>query len=1357
MRFLKTVLGIVGFLVLLTALTDLVATTEATEAANETEIRQATPAPQTVPAAPVLRLRVGTFDPRRRLPPIATEHQRTIPNRDPTLHLIQFPGPIQEMWVEAIKAAGLEIVIYIPDYAYLVWGTAEGVQTLSRRTPLRWHGDYAPGYAIHPALQARQRAAAAPITVTVQLYDQPDAEATLADIRNRARRVVRPPVTVRGLTNVAVEIDATELTTLASLPAVVSIEPTIVPQRLDEVQGQLVAGNVTLDGSRPSAPGYLAWLTETVGFTTTASAYPIVDITDDGIDDGDASPQHPDFYTAGDMAQPDRLAYNINWTSDASADGAGGHGNLNAAIVGGYNARSGFPYEDTNGYNYGLGINPFGPIAGSKVFQNVGPWDAPSYETMVSTSYNAGARILSNSWGDTPGQGNYVIDDQIYDALVRDADPTTAGEQPITIVFAAGNSGASGSGTIGSPANAKNVITVGAAESYRPTWWDGCGVSANGADNANDMAGFSSRGPVSDGRIKPDIVAPGTHIQGAATQTPNYTGAFICDPYHPSGQTLYAASSGTSHATPAVAGAASLLTRFHQDRFSASPPSPAMIKAYLINAARYLEGVGSGGTLPSNSQGFGGLDIGRAFDTTPRMIADQSQVFHATGESTVMQGVVADSSRPFRVTLAWTDAPGPTTGDAYVNDLDLVVSVGGQTYLGNVFSGAYATTGGSSDPRNNVESVFLPSGLQGAFTITVTATNLPGDGVPGDADITDQDYALVCYNCQDSSDLVLKITPTALDLCRPDTGVYTITPTAATGITGPVILSVSGLPGDTLSSLTPNPVALEEASRLTITTTAQTPVGNTVFEITGATVSLTATVSANVNIQAPPQNAAPLLSPTDTVTGVVTTPTLAWMSVSEATGYAVAVAEDPAFTTIVYTATTAATDHTVTRRLLYETTYYWRITGANGCGAGDPSETWQFTTGPALALDVMPTTLSTCRHVGARYTVTATSADAGSPITLSVTGTPTDAATSLMPNPLTAGQAGSLTITPTLLSPPGDYTLTIEGQTPTASLTTTAGLTVQSLPSLPPTPISPTGGITGVATTPTLTWSPLADATAYRVQIATEATPAAFESPTTRVYSVTTVATRHTVTQALLPGEIYYWRVSGINGCGTGSPSAAEGFAVTPPGDLIMTPATLTLCRGNSGRYTVTVPAETALDGPITLAVRGIPSNTSAAFTQNPILAAEASELIITSSAQTPIGDHLLRITGTAAGETGVATATLRIVTPPQAVTRLLAPADALTEVSPAPKLAWDPVPGATQYTVVVATDAAFVTPALVTATTGTSLTVAPPLQSGTTYYWRVTSANACGSGAPSLPRSFMTQVYPYRLYLPVYFIVADT
>src|SRR5205085_8778294 len=113
-----------------------------------------------------------------------------------------------------------------------------------------------------------------------------------------------------------------------------------------------------------------------------------------------------------------------------------------------------------------------------------------------------------------------------------------AGLQQLIVVFAAGNSG-SGANTVSSPGTAKNIISVAAGENVRGGS-DGCGVPATGADSANDIIGFSSRGPVNaaggDGRVKPDLTAPGTHVEGGIPQS-NYDGSSVCDKYFPAGQT----------------------------------------------------------------------------------------------------------------------------------------------------------------------------------------------------------------------------------------------------------------------------------------------------------------------------------------------------------------------------------------------------------------------------------------------------------------------------------------------------------------------------------------------------------------------------------------------------------------------------------------------------------------------------------------------------------------------------------------------------------------------------------------------------------------------------------------------------
>ncbi|HVE83670.1 MAG TPA: S8 family serine peptidase, partial [Myxococcales bacterium] len=320
------------------------------------------------------------------------------------------------------------------------------------------------------------------------------------------------------------------------------------------------------------------------------------------------------------------------------------------------------------------------------------------------------------------------------------------------------------------PGTAKNIITAGAANNVHPFGGaDACGVSDTDADSANDIVGFSSRGPCDDARIKPDLVAAGTHVSGGVSQAAGqhanppaaangqalscFDASGVCEgpggasgPWWPLTSQWTTASSGTSHSTPLIAGAAALTRQYFLN--SGTTPSATLIKATLINTTRYMNGTGANDNLYSNNQGMGHLDVGRAFDGVGRFIRDEvaADMFTATGQTRSFQAAVGDNTKPFRVTLAWTDAPGSTTGNSFNNNLDLTVTLNGQTYLGNNFNKGDSITGGTADVRNNVESVFLPAGVTGTATITVTATNINSDGVPNVGGALDQDFALVVYN-----------------------------------------------------------------------------------------------------------------------------------------------------------------------------------------------------------------------------------------------------------------------------------------------------------------------------------------------------------------------------------------------------------------------------------------------------------------------------------------------------------------------------------------------------------------------------------------------------------------------------------
>jgi len=731
------------------------------------------------------------------------------------MHLIHFAGPILPQWREDLLATGVQIISYVPENAYLVYGDASGlakVQALAATSPqIQWEGAYSDSYKIHPKARTTDEKGKLRNVGTdmfaIQLVADEEANTNTLNLIEQLKLEKLPPQhAVMHYLNVIARLDPATLDRIAARPEVVSIQPYFAPKPFCERQDQIVAGNLT--NNVPTGPGYLAWLASK-GFTQaqfTASGF-AVDISDSGVDEGTTSPAHFGLHVNGNLAAASRVVYARleSTTNDAFTTLAGcdGHGTLNAHIVGGYDNRSGFPFADTNGYHYGLGVCPFVNLGSSVIFNpdNIPmTFNYPNYKKLQADAYHGGARISNNSWGSSHSAGAYGVESQTYDALVRDAESAgssypVAGNQEMVIVFAAGNDGEGGFETVDAPATAKNVISVGAADNVQPFGGeDASGVGDDGSSSANEVIFFSSRGPCADGRTKPDIMAPGTHVSGGVAQwsqaLPNPAGTGTAEPclfnslpevsggpggdrFFPAGQQYYTASSGTSHAAPCVAGGCALVRQYFINH-AQTPPSAAMTKAFLLNSARYLTGATANDTLPSQIQGMGEMNLGTAFDGTPRILRDQqaADLFTASGQSRTFTGTISDSSKPFRVTVAWTDAPGSTVGNAYNNNLDLSVTVGGNVYKGNVFNGQYSAPGGQADARNNVESVFLPAGTSGGFVVTINGTSINSVGVPNSANALEQDFALVIYNADNTPAPIIANAGTALvsESCSPANG-----------------------------------------------------------------------------------------------------------------------------------------------------------------------------------------------------------------------------------------------------------------------------------------------------------------------------------------------------------------------------------------------------------------------------------------------------------------------------------------------------------------------------------------------------------------------------------------------------------
>lgn len=889
------------------------------------------------------------------------------------LQVVQFVGPIKQAWLDALSARGIKPVQYVANNGYIVWTDVDAQSRLQAlRNDVSWLQFAAPMYGflkVDPALSTqinKPGSADDEVDVVVQVYRHDAAARTRAFVEGLAivPRVQLGPVgpgkpdttwapVVDRYDNLRLRIKVSDIAAIADRPDVTYVGATSERRMMDEKQDIIMTGDFS-----PTAASidYLQFLIDH-GFSQNQADYPIVDLTDSTINEGGSgvtvlNTADPKLRVGGSPAGAVRVAYfqNCSSTASTSVGAIDGHGSLNAGIIVGYDQTTGSPYQDTDGHQLGLGINPFGRVGSTAIFvpgyniSNCGNTDAG----VILSAWQNGARISSNSWGLTTPPTTYDDGDQAYDIGTRDADPGTAGNQQMIYFFSAANDGP-GAATVSSPAAGKNVITVGASENTRPGWTDGCGVGTAGADNANDVIDFSSRGPAPGARVKPEVIGPGTHIQSGASNYSGYNGNGVCDQYHPTGQTIFAASSGTSHSTPAMAGIGSLAYWWleHGGAGAAAgtvdmiggnrAPSPAGMKAWMMAHPKYLTGVSANDTLPSNAQGYGMPNMTDMFDATPKVVLDQSETFDNTGETRSYTWGIVDSGKPVRIALAYTDAFGALGTSPQVNNLDLTVVVNGQTYLGNVFTGAFSSTGGSADTKNNYEAVFLPAGTTGDVTITITATNIAGDGVPATGDATDQDFALVCSNCSQAPSFTMSATSLDAEMC---VGTDFSSPVAIgqiQGYTDPVSLALSGTPTGATGDVSPTSVTPPGSATVSVTGSDTVAAGTYTVTLTGTSGSIVKSLDFDLTYATAAPVTPALDSPADGTPNQSQTPVLSWLATAQATSYLVEVASDPAFTTIVASTTTADTSWTVTPALDSNTQYYWRVSAANACGDSSSS------------------------------------------------------------------------------------------------------------------------------------------------------------------------------------------------------------------------------------------------------------------------------------------------------------------------------------------------------------------------------------------------------------------------------------
>jgi len=747
-------------------------------------------------------------------------------------YIIQYRSAIQPAWADELRAQGIEIAGYLASNAYIVKAPLANVAELqSSSSPIRWMGVYGAGLKVDPDLvtlandAANQNLAATDELIYVSFLSfKGESAASIREAIGPANNVAieeRNDERVWGV--LAVQRDGLPqlVTTLASVEGVEWIEQRRTHRLFNDNAVRAVQTGIIGD-----TPLYRQGLT---------GAGQIYGTADSGLDDdhsqfrlsGDASAQTLSYATSTATLISGLLPFKVTNQNNkvltyyllgsssfkTLTDNPNGGQTLDATKQSGSRYLNAVAYDDSSAEYHGTlttsvavgrnyGANGSGALPGIAtrstgdgvapdakiVFQDVGHpsgqlpgVDFVSQALIHQQAYSTGVRVHSNSYGPEPPA--------TYDQDAADVDEMMWRLRDYTILFAAGNDSA---GDYQVTNAAKNDIVVGATDS--PT----------GKGSLENLASYSNHGPTFDGRIKPDIVAPGTVI-GATENTDdqisssynNSTSATAKDaavnPHDPNNNStlLETAASGTSFSTPVVAGGALLARQYFTDGFyptgaknaaNGFNPSNALIKAIILNSGRNLTGrftasnypISKSGALPNSGQGWGriALDDALYFAGDRRELKVLADIWNGataadstrpaanpaitTGQAHTYQIINVSNVEPLRITLAWSD-PRAAIGSvvALVNDLNLEVT----DPQGNVFRGnlnfkdgwSQAANGGSFDNRNPVEAVYIQNPIAGTYTVRVIGQNVPGNGrtqitaQPGDQKIDSnrQGYALV--------------------------------------------------------------------------------------------------------------------------------------------------------------------------------------------------------------------------------------------------------------------------------------------------------------------------------------------------------------------------------------------------------------------------------------------------------------------------------------------------------------------------------------------------------------------------------------------------------------------------------------
>jgi hypothetical protein len=622
--------------------------------------------------------------------------------------VLELNGSLSPADREALRASGVEVLSYLGDNAFfaVIEPATLDARAASQVGNLKSVQAIQPAWKAHPDVLANdvprwvrvgetidEQGATPFVALYVVLHRDIDARTQGAAVAQRHGAVVRS--VVHSINMLVVELPEANVSAMIEDDAVQWVEWPLPPLDLFFFNDM---NRLLTEADEVQAPPY-----ELDGEGVVVLVY----------DGGSARPTHVDF--GGRLTVHDESPRHDHPTHVAGTIGGDGtaSGGLRRGMAPGTRLLSyGFetPPGESSGFLY---TNP-GDIEADLT-------DAIVVNEAVISNASIGTNVAANNFPCT-WEGDYSAVSVLIDAIVTGS----LGEH-FRMVWAGGNERGNGRcgtlyGTVAPPSPAKNHIAVGALNS-----------------NDDSMTDFSSWGPTDDGRIKPDVCAPGCQdgSDNGVTSTSN------------SGDATYRVFCGTSMAAPTVTGVSALLIQDWRTQFpNLDDPRNATIKVLLAHNAEDIEEPG-----PDFKSGYGSVRIRRTIDFMRQQNFFEDSVAH--GETYIARVLVTPEDEELKVTVAWDDHPGtPNVAPNLVNDLDLVVRhENGTVYYPWTLDAENPATHAvrtQADRLNNMEQVVIDQPEPGIYLVEIQGYNVP-EG-PQDFSVAGSP---ILVNCSEAGKLAL--------------------------------------------------------------------------------------------------------------------------------------------------------------------------------------------------------------------------------------------------------------------------------------------------------------------------------------------------------------------------------------------------------------------------------------------------------------------------------------------------------------------------------------------------------------------------------------------------------------------------